>query len=135
MIKYSVSKNKEDALFQEMQRLQISEEDLIEKFIKGSGAGGQKINKTSSCVYLIHIPSGIEVKCQKHRSQAMNRFHARRELCEKIAQIQFKEVTTKQAQKSKARRQKQRRSRKTKQKILEQKRIRSNVKNLRKQVI
>ena len=63
-----------------MERLGIFEKDLIEKFILGSGSGGQKINKTSSCVYLKHLPTGIEVKCQGTRSRDLNRLYARREL-------------------------------------------------------
>ncbi|MDD4183782.1 MAG: peptide chain release factor-like protein, partial [Candidatus Omnitrophica bacterium] len=56
----------------------IREEDIVEKFIRASGPGGQFVNKTSSCVYLKHIPTGIEVKCQKERSQALNRYAARK---------------------------------------------------------
>ena len=79
-----ISKEKEDELAQRMLSFGIKEEDIIEKFILGSGRGGQKINKTASCVYLKHLPTGIEIKCQKERSQAMNRFFARRELCDQI---------------------------------------------------
>ena len=86
MSKFKVSTTKESELYKRMAELNIDESDLVEKFIRGSGSGGQKINKTSSCVYLLHKPSGTEVKCQTTRSQAMNRFYARRELCEKIAE-------------------------------------------------
>ena len=78
-----------------MQRLGIREEDLVEKFILGSGSGGQKINKTSSCVYLRHIPSGIEVKCQQDRSRELNRYLARRMLCDKYAEAILKEKSKK----------------------------------------
>jgi len=67
-----------------MKQLGIDEDDLIEKFILGSGKGGQKVNKTSSCVYLKHLPTGIEVKCQQGRSRELNRYVARYELCEKF---------------------------------------------------
>jgi protein subunit release factor B len=65
----AVRKEKLDELHEKMNKLEIREEDLLEKFILGSGSGGQKVNKTSSCVYLKHLPSGIEVKCQKDRSR------------------------------------------------------------------
>ena len=67
-----------------MDALDIQEKDILEKFVRSSGRGGQKVNKTSTCVYLKHIPTGIEVKCMKERSQSINRFLARRELAEKI---------------------------------------------------
>src|SRR5271169_5708030 len=81
-----ISKEKQDELLRRMHDLRIYENDLIEKFILGSGKGGQKINKTSSCVYLKHVPTGIEIKCQRDRSREMNRYYARRELCEKISE-------------------------------------------------
>ena len=80
----NVSQEKQDSLSIRMEKLGIREEDLIEKFILGSGSGGQKVNKTSSCVYLKHLPTGLEVKCQRERSREMNRFYARRELCDKL---------------------------------------------------
>lgn len=67
--------------------LGIEERDIIEKFVRAQGRGGQKVNKTSSCVYLRHIPTGIEVKCQTERSQAMNRFFARRILADKVEEM------------------------------------------------
>lgn len=77
-----VTEQKREALRLRMMELEIRDADLTEKFIRGSGNGGQKINKTSSCVYLKHVPSGIEVKCQRERSREINRFLARRELCD-----------------------------------------------------
>lgn len=77
-----VSPEKRLALTRRMDALQIKEAEIIEKFIRGNGRGGQKINKTSSCVYLKHQPTGLEVKCQQERSREMNRFLARRELCD-----------------------------------------------------
>ena len=73
-----ISQDKRNALKKRMAKLGIIEDELIERFIKGSGHGGQKINKTSSCVYLHHRPSGIEIKCQAQRSREMNRFLAAR---------------------------------------------------------
>lgn len=127
----SVSKEKQDDLNERMARLGISEDDLREKFILGSGSGGQKINKTSSCVYLCHIPTGIEIKCQRDRSRAMNRFFARRELCDRIEEGILQEQSKKQQLIEKIRRQKQRRTRKQKQKMIEDKRHVSEKKTLR----
>jgi len=115
------SKEKHDQLRAKMEKLGIRDEDLVEKFILGSGSGGQKINKTHSCVYLKHTPSNIEIKCQQYRSQEMNRFTARRELCEKIEEILFKEKSEKQQSFEKIRRQKKRRTRRSKEKMLEEK--------------
>ncbi|MCP5506539.1 MAG: peptide chain release factor-like protein [Chlamydiales bacterium] len=129
-----VTKEKKEALEKRMEELEIFEQDLVEKFILGSGSGGQKINKTASCVYLKHLPSGIEIKCQQDRSREMNRFFARRELCEKIATKIHGEKTKKEREIQKKRLQKKRRSRRMKQKILEEKRKHSETKSLRKKV-
>ena len=129
-----VTKEKRKTLEKRMEELEIYEEDLIEKFILGSGSGGQKINKTSSCVYLKHIPTGIEIKCQQDRSREMNRFFARRDLCEKIAAKIHGEKTKKEREIQKIRQQKKRRSRKVKQKVLEEKKKHSEVKSLRNKV-
>ena len=108
------------------------EKDIIENFIRGSGSGGQKINKTSSCVQLLHKPSGIEVKCQQERSQAMNRYIARRELCDKLEeQIEGKRSKAEQ-EREKIRRQKRKRSKRAKEKMLQEKLKRSEVKESRK---
>ncbi len=127
-----ISQEKELQLRERMLNLGIKDEDLIEKFILGSGSGGQKINKTSSCVYLKHIPTGIEVKCQRDRSREMNRYYARRELCEKLEYRFFKQKSEKQQEIAKIRRQKKRRSRKTQEKLIERKRANSEKKQLRK---
>lgn len=87
MGKFPVTEKKEKELLEEMQKLGIKESDIEEKFIKCSGHGGQKLNKTSTGVYLKHIPSDIEVKCTKERSQGLNRFFARRILVEKIKEF------------------------------------------------
>src|SRR3972149_635601 len=73
-----VSPGKEKSLLERMQALGVREQDIEEQFVRSSGAGGQKVNKTSSCVVLYHRPTGIRVKCQQERSQALNRFLARR---------------------------------------------------------
>jgi len=87
MICFPVSEEKNQWLKEKMKALGIREEDIEEKFIRSSGRGGQKVNKTSTCVYLKHIPTGIEVKCMKERSQPLNRFLARRELAGKILKM------------------------------------------------
>lgn len=111
--------------------LGIREEDLVEKFILGSGSGGQKINKTSSCVWLKHIPSGIMIKCQKERSREMNRYIARKRLCEKLDVALHQEKSAREQLIAKIRRQKRRRSKKAKEKMLKNKKHRSRQKNSR----
>jgi peptide chain release factor len=84
----AVSPEKQKALQETLLKLNIREEDVIEQFIRSQGAGGQKVNKTSSAVYLKHLPTGLEVKMQKERSQALNRFLAWRLLAEKVEALQ-----------------------------------------------
>ena len=127
-----ITKEKWEELEGRMAHLGVREEELVEKFILGSGSGGQKINKTSSCVYLKHIPSGLEVKCQRDRSREMNRYLARRELCEKLEYTLFQEKSKKQKERDKIRRQKKRRTRKIQAKLIEGKRSRTEVKEMRK---
>ena len=115
-----------------MEKLGIFEKDLIEKFILGSGKGGQKINKTSSCVYLKHLLTEIEVKVQRDRSREMNRYLARRELCDKLEEQVLKIKTKKQQLIEKIRRQKRRRSRRAQEKMLEEKKVHSEKKTFRK---
>lgn len=110
-----------EKLHARMDRIGILERDLDEHFIRGSGSGGQKMNKTSSCVQLIHKPSGTEIRCQKTRSQADNRYWARRELCERIEGKMLGEKSAKQQASEKIRRQKRRRSRRAKAKMLDAK--------------
>lgn len=126
-----IRKEKIDELAERMRRLDIKDVDLLEKFILGSGSGGQKVNKTSSCVYLKHIPTGIEVKCQKERSRELNRLYARRILCDKIEERIEGVKSKKQYEIEKIRRQKKRRTRKQKEIMLDEKRKHSEKKNLR----
>ncbi len=128
---FNVSKEKEQDLQTRMERLGICEEDLVEKFIRAGGKGGQKVNKTSSCVYLKHVPSGTEVKTQKDRSQAVNRFLARRLLCDKIEEEILGRESKKQQAIEKIRRQKRKRSKRAKEKMLKNKKIQSIKKDLR----
>jgi len=87
MITFAVSEEKNRWLMEMMEALGIFEKDIEEKFVRSSGKGGQKVNKTSTCVYLKHVPTGIEVKCMKDRSQSINRFLARRELVKRIQSL------------------------------------------------
>ncbi|PIS01044.1 MAG: peptide chain release factor-like protein [Chlamydiae bacterium CG10_big_fil_rev_8_21_14_0_10_35_9] len=127
-----VTKEKIDSLEVKMKKFSIREEDLIEKFILGSGKGGQKIQKTHSCVYLKHIPTGIEIKCQKTRSREDNRYFARKELVEKIEEITLKEKSEKKQAIEKIRRQKRKRSKRAKEKILQEKKKHAEKKSQRK---
>lgn len=129
-----ISPEKQNALTTKMISLEILEHDLLEKFIQGSGSGGQKINKTSSCVYLKHLPSGIEIKCQKERSREMNRYFARKELCDKIDQIKNGELSKKQQATEKIRRQKRQKSRRQKQRMVADKLHHGKIKSLRKNI-
>ena len=115
-----------------MENLGITEDNLTEKFIQGSGSGGQKINKTASCVYLKHKPSGIEVKCQQQRSRELNRYIARRELCERLEEIRDGKKSARQQKMEKIRRQKRRRSRRAKNRMLDDKSKHADKKNMRK---
>ena len=81
---FRVTREKEEALRKRMESLGIFEKDILEKFVRSSGKGGQKVNKTSTCVYLKHLPTKIEVKCQRERYQAINRYLARKILADKI---------------------------------------------------
>ena len=85
MITFAVSEGKNRQLRERMAELSVAEADLEERFVRSSGAGGQHVNKSSTCVQLKHKPTGIEVKYMAERSQSLNRFFARRELLEKIA--------------------------------------------------
>ncbi len=114
-----------------MEKLGISEQEIEEHFIRGSGKGGQKINKTSSCVQLNHAPSGAEIRCQKTRSQADNRYWARRELCEHVEGQLLGEKSAKQQAFEKIRRQKRRRSRRAKARMLDDKAKQGQKKRLR----
>lgn len=128
-----IREEKKLELQERMKKLGIEEKDLIEKFILSSGKGGQKVNKSSSCVYLKHEPSGIEIKCGQSRSQDSNRFFARRALCERLEEIQLKEKSKKIQLIEKIRRQKQKRSKRAKEKMLKNKAIVSEKKALRAQ--
>lgn len=114
---FGVSKEKQAALSREMERLGIREEDIEETFTRSSGPGGQNVNKLATCVHLRHRPSGIAVKVMRERSQALNRFLARRSLAEKIATRVHGEDSAERKKARKITKQKKRRKRKTAKKL------------------
>lgn len=125
------SSDKQAALEERMSRLGIEEEDLHESFILGSGSGGQKINKTNSCVFLKHIPSGLQVKCQESRSREANRQLARELLCDAFEGIKRDKATAQKQAIEKNRRRNRQRSRRSKQRSVAEKRQVSEKKALR----
>ena len=130
-----VSAEKEKALALRMQELGVSERDIEESFVRSSGPGGQKVNKTSTCVQLTHLPTGLTVKCQRERSQSLNRHLARRLLLDKIERQQKGFAEEEKAKLAKLRRQKRKRSRRAKEKILAAKHQQAEKKGLRGKVI
>ena len=129
-----INPQKETDLKKKMSDLGIREEDIIEKFVHSSGKGGQNLNKVATCVYLRHIPTNTEVKCQETRYQALNRFLARRLLTEKIEAMVLGRKSARRQEIEKTRRQKRKRSKRAKEKVLEQKRFQSEKKKLRQEI-
>ncbi len=108
--------------------------DVMETFIRGSGAGGQKINKTSSTVVLRHGPTGTEVRCQAERSQAANRARAWELFCEKLEARVREAEAARRAAAAKARRKNRPRSARQKARLVAEKRIRGGIKAARRRV-
>ena len=131
---FPVSSEKVRALAARMAVVGIREDDLDEKFVRSGGKGGQNVNKVATCVMLSHRPSGLQVKCQEERSQAMNRFLARRLLCEKLDQKQRGAVSAAEQARERIRRQKRRRSKRAKDKMLANKRAQGEKKTQRRSV-
>ena len=119
MSSFPVSMEKENQLAQRMAALGVRESDIEETFVRSGGHGGQNVNKTSTCVMLVHRPSGLQVKCQETRQQGLNRFIARRVLLDKIEEKKNGFVAAKRAEIEKIRRQKRKRSRRAKDRMLE----------------
>jgi len=118
MSAYPVSADKEAQLAQRMAALGVREADVEETFVRSGGHGGQNVNKTSTCVMLLHRPTGLQVKCQATRQQGLNRFLARRLLLDKVEALRTGHVEVERARTEKIRRQKRRRSRRAKQRML-----------------
>ena len=128
---FKVSPGKERELAERMRQMGISEQDFQETFVRASGPGGQKVNKTSSCVFLRHLPSGLSVKCQRERSRALNRFLARRQLLDKIERLQQGQLSEERQRIAKIRRQKRKRSKRAREKMLAEKHQQAEKKRLR----
>jgi len=119
---FPVSPEKTRALLERMRELGVRDEDLEESFVRAGGAGGQNVNKVATCVVLRHRPSGVSVKCQEARTQAMNRFLARRRLCEELDARQRGAESAAAQLAAKIRRQKRKRSKRAKEKLVADKR-------------
>ena len=132
MADFPVGPDKAKALGERMEQLGIREEDLDESFVRSGGPGGQNVNKVSTCVVLVHRPTGTTVRCQAERSQALNRFIARRILVEKIEEQRLGAASARRQAAEKIRRQKRRRSRRSHERILEEKHRRTKVLTSRK---
>lgn len=107
-----VTPQKQQEILARMQALGILEKDIEEQFVRGSGRGGQKKNKTSNCVVLKHVPTEIMVRCEEYREREVNRWIARRLLCEKVEEIVLGKKSQKQIEIEKKRKQKKRKARK-----------------------
>ena len=134
MSTFEVSTDKETQLAQRMASLGVREVDIEETFVRSGGHGGQNVNKTSTCVMLLHRPSGLQVKCQETRQQGLNRFLARKLLLDKIESIRKQRAAAERARVEKIRRQKRPRGRAAKERILAAKSRQSVKKEFRRRV-
>jgi protein subunit release factor B len=131
---FPVSPEKEAQLARRMAELGVSEADIEESFVRSGGHGGQNVNKTSTCVMLVHRPTSLQVKCQETRQQGLNRYIARRLLLDKIEEKQRGFVAAKRAEIERIRRQKRKRSRRAKDKMLANKAHQAEKKDFRRRI-
>ena len=131
---FPVTEQKADQLAQRMEALGVQESDIVETFVRSGGNGGQNVNKTSTCVMLVHRPTGLQVKCQETRQQGMNRFLARKLLLDKLEERKQAKLAAQRDQIEKLRRQKRGRSRGAKERILKSKAHQSQKKHFRRSV-
>ncbi len=131
---FPVSSEKEKSLKDKLDSIGVYEKDIEESFICSGGKGGQNVNKVATCVYLKHLPTGTEVKCQRSRTQGLNRYYARVMLYEKIESVIKGEESEEAKKIAKIRRQKRKRSKRAKEKMLDEKKLQSKKKTYRSSV-
>ncbi|MCP5517216.1 MAG: peptide chain release factor-like protein [Verrucomicrobiales bacterium] len=134
MSEFPVPVDRASQIARRMARLGVGEEDLRESFVRSSGPGGQNVNKTATCVLLVHVRSGLQVKCQTSRQQGANRLHAREMLLDKLEELARVRRAERQAEAARRRYQKRKRSRAAKERMLADKARRSIKKEQRRQV-